>query len=275
LELFHVSHGAGPPVIALHGYCATHFTWRHLVAPLARERELILFDLLGHGRSPKPDDGKYSLRDQAALLHDYVRARDLERITLIGQSMGGGIALLLAERLLAERPARLAALVLIASVCFPQRIALLGKIPALAYLGELVLSQFSPRLLARLSLLPAFHDRRKITADMIEAGAANFADRESIRAILATAPHVIPPDMEPALDAIYTARIPVLLLWGRQDLVVPLKLGKRLNVHLRHSHLHVIESCGHIPHEEAPERAVPAIVEFVARNACPSPASEA
>ena len=269
MELFHVSHGAGPPVIALHGYAATHYSWRHLIPPIAREHELILFDLKGHGRSPKPDDGRYSLRDQAALVHDYIRARDLERITLIGQSMGGGIALLLAARLLAERAARLASLVLIASVCFPQKIALLGKIPALPYLGEPVLSLFSPRLLARLSLLPAFHDRRKITADMIAAGAANFADRESIRAILAIAPHVIPPDMDPVLDAVDAAGVPALLLWGREDRGVPWRLGQRLHRRLRNSRLVVLNQCGHIPHEETPERAVPMIADFIARGGFP------
>ena len=269
MELFHVSHGAGLPVIALHGYSATHYSWRHLIEAVARERELILFDLKGHGRSPKPENGKYSLRDQAELVHDYIRARDLKGITLIGHSMGGGVALILASRLLAERPDRLKALVHVAGVSFPQPLAIFARLARIPYVGEAGLSLLPAKLVVRASLYVAFHDRRRITEDMVEAYAANFADRAGIRAIIAITPHVVPPNIEPVLDAIDAAKIPVLLLWGSHDAVVPLKLGRRLHARLKNSRLHVIENCGHIPHEETPERAVPVIAEFVACGGFP------
>jgi pimeloyl-ACP methyl ester carboxylesterase len=270
LELYHERHGRGRPVIALHGYGETLDTWHHLVGPIGAQDELHLFDLKGHGRSPKPRDGKYAAADQAELLHDFIRRENLKRITLIGHSMGGGIALVLAARLIADRPDKLASLVLVASVSYPQPIAALARVIGVRALGEAVLSALPSDLIVRMVLRGAYYDPAKIGEDEIATYKINLADRESIHAIVSIAPHIVPPRIEPALAAIDAARVPVLLIWGRQDHFVPLSFGKRLRARLARSRLWVLNRCGHLPHYEFPERVAPAVAAFLAREEFPA-----
>jgi pimeloyl-ACP methyl ester carboxylesterase len=255
-------------VIALHGYGETLYTWRHLIGPISAQNELHLFDLKGHGRSPKPRDGQYSAEDQAELLHDFIRARDLTDVTLMGHSMGGGVALVLAERLIAEH--RLASLALFASVSYPQPIASLARVIAVPFLGETLLSLMPPSTIVRGVLRGAYYDPHKITEEEIDAYKVNLADHDSIHAIVTIARHIVPREIEPALAAIDASGKPVLLIWGEHDHYVPLALGQRLAARLRRSRLLTIEKCGHIPHGECPERVAPAVAAFLASGEFPA-----
>src|SRR6202521_264644 len=269
LHLYHERHGRGRPLIALHGYGETLYTWRHLVDPVSAGYEVHLFDLKGHGRSPKPRDGKYTAEDQAELVHDFIRRQNLTGVTLMGHSMGGGIALLLAQRLLAERPDRLASLVLLSSVSYPQPIAALARVIAVPFLGEALLTVPRPALVVRAVLRGAYYDAEKITADDIEAYKANLADHDSIHAMVTIARHIVPREIEPALSAINASGVPVLLIWGCQDHYVPLSFGSRLNARLKHSRLWAIDKCGHVHHGERQETVAPAVAAFLARREMP------
>src|SRR4051794_41123533 len=85
--------GRGRPVLALHGFASTRESWRALV-PLVRDRELWLFDLKGHGASPSPKRGSYSVQTQADLVLDRVLNEDLRDLTVLGHSFGGAVGLL-------------------------------------------------------------------------------------------------------------------------------------------------------------------------------------
>jgi pimeloyl-ACP methyl ester carboxylesterase len=268
LQLYHERHGRGRPVIALHGYGETLYTWHHLVDPVSAGQELHLFDLKGHGRSPKPRDGKYSAEDQTELLDDFIRRQNLVNVTLMGHSMGGGIALLLAERLIAER--RLASLMLFASVSYPQPIAALARVIGVPLLGEALLTVTPPDFVVRAVLRGAYYDAGKISEDEIEAYKVNLADPDSIHAIVTIARHIIPREIEPALVAIDASGVPVFLIWGAQDHYVPLSFGSRLNARLKHSRLWALDKCGHIPHGERPETVAPAVAAFLARSEFPT-----
>src|SRR5260370_37570576 len=87
--------GAGRPVVALHGFLATLESWRRLM-PLLPDRALWLFDLKGHGASPCPADGKYTLRDQADLVLARIPEGDLRELALVGDAFGSGVAVLVA-----------------------------------------------------------------------------------------------------------------------------------------------------------------------------------
>jgi pimeloyl-ACP methyl ester carboxylesterase len=269
LQLYHERHGRGRPVIALHGYGETLYTWRHLTGPISAQNELYLFDLKGHGRSPKPRDGKYAAEDQAELIHDFIRRQNLTDVTLIGHSMGGGISLVLAERLIAERPDRLASLVLVGSVSYLQPIAALARVIGVPLLGEALLTIVPPGLVVRTVLRGAYYDPEKVTEDEVEAYKVNLADHDSIHALVTIARHIIPHAIEPALAAINASGVPVLLIWGRQDHYVPLAVGSRLNARLKRSRLWAIDKCGHVPHGERPEIVAPAVAAFVARGEMP------
>ena len=80
--------GSGPPVVLLHGFGATQFTWREVAPDLARTHEVHALDLLGCGASPKPADGDYSPDHQARLVEAYITGRGLRGVTLMGHSFG-------------------------------------------------------------------------------------------------------------------------------------------------------------------------------------------
>ncbi len=96
--------GCGPPILLIHGFGASSFTWSKIIPSLAADHTVISLDLRGFGRSKKPRDGNYTLESQAAAVLDVIDTLDLDDVTLIGHSMGGGVALLVAMRLEQRQP---------------------------------------------------------------------------------------------------------------------------------------------------------------------------
>ena len=103
----------------LHGYGGSAFSWRYWVPVLAESHEVWTVDLKGHGSAPAPADDRYTPHDHAELVYRLILQKDLRGVTLFGHSMGGGIALIVALRLLGE--GRLKRLVLIAGAAYSQR----------------------------------------------------------------------------------------------------------------------------------------------------------
>ena len=122
MELHFDSAGDGSPLVLLHGFGATLFTWRFLVAPLAASHRVIRVDLLGFGASPKPRDVDYSIRTQSELVEHFLAARGCRNVTLIGHSFGAAVALFTALRLKDAGPIR--SLVLIDSPAYRQPLPL-------------------------------------------------------------------------------------------------------------------------------------------------------
>jgi pimeloyl-ACP methyl ester carboxylesterase len=261
--LHFVRQGSGKPTIMLHGYGTTLYTWRNLVSVLAARRELWLIDLKGHGQSACPLDGKYALQDQADLIHRLIVENDLRQLTLIGHSLGGGIALLVAIKLLADGENRLSSLVLIDSIAFPQKLPRFIRFAAWPLLGPMILACIPAKLLVRLVLRTAFFDRRKIERQAIDAYAVNVQSPEHRQALIETAKRLVPDDFTYLPQQYSSIPVPTLLIWGQQDRVVPPMIGVRLNMVLTNSRYMVVENCGHIPQEERPEAILEPIAKFL------------
>ena len=262
-ELHYVCQGTGNPVIALHGYGGTLFTWRHLVSAMTARRQLWLVDLKGHGQSPSPLDGKYTLQDHVEPIHRLIIENDLRQLTLVGQSLGGGIALLLAIRLVADGDGRLSSLVLIDSIAFPQRIPLFIRIITWPLLGPVALACLPAKLLVRLVLRIAFFDRKKIELQAIDAYAVNLQSPERRRALIETAKNLIPDDLNRVIEQYSTIHVPTLIIWGQQDRIVPPTVGIELNIILANSRYMLVERCGHMPQEERPGEILEVISNFL------------
>src|SRR6266404_4346018 len=104
LELHHKIYGTGNPVLCIHGFGASLFSWRNFVGPLSRNYQLILIDLKGCGESPKPPGSRYSPQDHADLIYKFILDHDLKNLTLVGNSFGGSLSLLLSIRLIENEP---------------------------------------------------------------------------------------------------------------------------------------------------------------------------
>jgi pimeloyl-ACP methyl ester carboxylesterase len=265
VTLYAETHGEGPPVLLLHGFGASTYSWRHIVNRLAKDNTLILLDLKGFGRSSKPPDGAYSIYDQAAAVRHVIRNRDLRRLTLVGHSFGGGVALAVATDLINEGTKRLAGLILIDSPAYRQRLPLFIAALRTPVLGSLAVHLLPPETQVRSILELAYFDKTKIPPEAVSAYAAPMREPGARESLIATAKQIVPEDVDVFVKNYEKITVPVLILWGRHDSIVPIEIGQRLHRALPHSEFIIIDNAGHIPHEEVPEDTVPHLASFLAR----------
>jgi pimeloyl-ACP methyl ester carboxylesterase len=263
--LYKEVYGEGDPILCLHGLGASIFTWRHFIIPFSQNNKLILVDYKGSGKSPKPFDRHYSIEDKANDIYNLIIAENLTNLTLVGNSLGGGVALLLAIRLAQEDTNRLSKLILIDSAGdkkhVPYHLKLIRSI-----FGALILYLIPSKLAASMTLRMCYYESKKITSEQIEAYSAPFANPGARYALLQTAKQCIPSNIDGIIAKLPTLTVPTLIVWGRQDQVIPFKVGQLLHQLIPNSNLEVIEECGHVPHEEKPAETVALISRFLATN---------
>ena len=256
--------GAGPVLLLVHGMGGGYENWREVIEPLARRYTVIAPDLPGHGTSA-PGNGDYSTGALAVGLRDLLVALGHERATLVGHSLGGGIAMQLAYQFpeLAER------LVLVSSGGLGPEVSLVLRAAALPG-SELWITATARtaswagaalgRGLAKVGLRPA--------PDVAEVarGYASLADPGRRAAFLATLRSVINVSGQriDASDRLYLAEgIPVLIIWGARDPIIPVSHGERAHAAIVGSRLEIFHGVGHIPQLEAPARFVAILDRFL------------
>ncbi len=252
--------GNGPPLILLHGFGATLFTWRFLVAPLAESHRVVRVDLLGFGNSPKPYDGDYSIRAQSKLLEAFIAAHCLNDVTLVGHSLGGAVALLTALR--RKNTGLVRSLVLIDAPAYQQPLPLF--IRALRTpLGPTLARVMPAELQVKSVLKLAYFDNAAVPTESVRVYARALRSAGGRHALVQTARELIPPDIGAVSLQYPQLHVPTLLIWGQHDEIVPLSTGTRLARVLPHATLVVIERSGHLPQEETPGEVIRAVTEFV------------
>ena len=256
--------GAGPVLLLVHGMGGGYENWRDVIPPLARRHTVIAPDLPGHGASA-PGSGDYSVAALAVGLRDLLLALGHERATLVGHSLGGGIAMQLAYQFpeLAER------LVLVSSGGLGPEVSLVLRAAGLPGLELWIAvtaraaSWVGPavgRALSAVRLQPS-----PATAE-VAAGYASLSDSGRRAAFLATLRSVINVSGQriDASDRLYlTAGIPTLIVWGARDPVIPVSHGERAHAAIVGSRLEIFDGVGHIPQLEAPERFVAVLERFL------------
>lgn len=256
-------YGSGDPVLCLHGLGASTHSWREFRAPLSKGQKLILIDLKGFGASPKPRDKNYAIQEHAELIYQFVKEHDLRNLTLVGNSFGGAVALLVTIRLCEHDRGRLKRLILIDSGGYNQHLPLHLKLLRAPILGWLALHLLPPKISALIVLKVSYYNRGKITQEQIDAYARPIADRGGRHALLQTAKQIIPENIEELIAKYKTISVRTLILWGRQDKVIPLVIGEMLDEAIPDSRLVTIDQAGHIPQEETPEAVVPLVLDFL------------
>ncbi len=263
IKLNHEIYGQGDPLLCIHGFGASLYSWRNFIGPLAKDYQLILIDLKGCGESPKPRDTKYSTRDHADLLYQFILERDLRNLTLIGNSFGGALSLLLSLMLAdADESARLKSLILIDAGAYKEYVPAYLKLLSvpLINLGVYLI----PSRAAVLAILrKAYYDPSKITEEQIAAYTAPIAAPGGKHALRETGRQLVPANFDELIKRYKDITVPTLIIWGRQDRIIPLKVGELLNRDIANSTFKIIEECGHAPQEEKPEETVALVCEFL------------
>jgi pimeloyl-ACP methyl ester carboxylesterase len=259
--------GSGPVLLLIHGMGGTFENWQSVIEPLARQHTVIAPDLPGHGASA-PGAGDYSIGALAAGLRDLLIALGHDRATLVGHSLGGGIAMQFSYQF----PEMTERLVLVSSGGLGPEVspvlraaALPGAdlfIAATAGTGGRAVSAVA-RGLAAVGLRP--------NPDVAEVarGYASLADPDRRAAFLATLRSVIGTGGQRvhAGDRLYLAEgMPVLIIWGERDPIIPRHHGESAHEAIPGSCLEIFDGVGHLPQIEMPERFIAVLERFIAEN---------
>jgi len=254
-------HGTGSqPLILLHGFGTSLETWRDVQPLLEKDFRLYLVDLKGFGRSLK-EDGRYAIPDQATAVREFIEEQKLDRVILGGNSFGGGVSLAVAQE-----SDRVAALVLIGSASYRQKVPAFIKILTTPILNQLFLKALPAELRVKYVLKLAFFDESRIEDERVRRHAATVDLPGSHCACIIAAKQAIPDDMDGFVEKIKTIDVPTLIIWGDHDRIVPVEFASRLHADIRHSEMHIIKNCGHIPQEECPRETASLVRAFGKRS---------
>src|SRR5260370_29983893 len=229
IKLYHEVYGQGDPLVCIHGFGASLYSWRNFIGPLAKDYQLILIDRKGCETSPKPLDTKYSTQDHADLLYEFMLEHDLRNLTLIGNSFGGALSLVLSLMLAdAGESARLKSLILIDAGAYKEYIPAYLKLLSVPLLN-LAVYLVPSRLAVRAILRKAYYDPSKITEEQIAAYKAPIAAPGGKHALRETGKQLVPANFDELIKRYKDIKVPRLIIWGRQDRILPVRVGVLLN----------------------------------------------
>jgi pimeloyl-ACP methyl ester carboxylesterase len=266
IQINYEIHGNGnSTIVFLHGFGASVETWRDIQSPLSKGNTLYFLDLKGFGLSSKPDDGKYSLEDQAEIVLAFLKAHNLRDITLVGHSYGGAVSLFtyLKDRSGHARDI-IRRLVLIDAAAYVQELPFFIDILRKPFINWVVMNLVPTQITASFTLHYLFYDENKLSEERITRYAEYFNQPGSYNSFVECAKQIVPSNPDSISALIKTIAVPTLIIWGANDPAIPfLKEGQRLHQDIQNSKLAIIPNCGHIPHEESPEESLNAILNFL------------
>ena len=269
--------GNGPALLLIHGIGDCCDTWRDLIPELARDYTVVAPDLLGHGRSDKPR-ADYSVAAYANGMRDLLTVLGVERATIVGHSLGGGVALQFAY----QYPERCERLVLVSTGGVGpdvHPVLRLASAPSAALLLLPLLGLPGVRVAGRLLLnaLSKLGTDIGIDARHFERVFVSLPDRTARRAFMRTLQSVVDwrGQAITMLDRCYLGQdLPTLVVWGSRDAVIPLHHARTAHEVMVDSRLEIFEGSGHFPHQDDPERFRAVLYDFLAATTPPSFSSE-
>jgi pimeloyl-ACP methyl ester carboxylesterase len=257
--------GAGPVVVLIHGMAGSSQTWDPIIPLLAEHATVIAPDMLGHGGSAKPR-GDYSLGALASGVRDLLVALGHERATIVGQSLGGGVAMQFAyqfpercERLVLVSSGGLgpevSALLRLLSAPGAEYVLALGTAPGLRSAGTAVAGWLER---VGLRLAPAVAEVMRSYFSLGDA-----ATREAFMCTLRSVVDLAG-QRASARDRLYlAAEMPTLIVWGDKDPFIPVAHAHSAHDAMPGSRLEIFEGSGHFPHRDAPHRFADLLRDFV------------
>jgi pimeloyl-ACP methyl ester carboxylesterase len=252
-KIHYVEAGSGPTVILLHGLGGSTQVWQFNIAALAEKYHVVVPDQIGFGKSDKPLVN-YRIRTYVDFLDQFCKQLKIERATLVGNSMGGWIAAMF-------------------TASFPDRVDKLVLVDAAGYtppkdLDTRTFFGLNPTTREGMKVLVAkvFYNKAFQTdAAIDQAITARLAAGDGYTINSITESIIRGEDFLD--DVVKTIKRPALIVWGRQDGLVPVAEGERFNRDIAGSKMVVIDQCGHVPNAEKPGEFNAALLKFLAEGA--------
>ena len=242
VQLYVEETGHGAPLVLLHGFGLNSWTWRRLRERLNTKYRTIAIDLRGAGRSDKPFDRKYTIEDQASLVAAFIRRRGLRGVTLVGHSLGGSVALATAIQLQHRRSPAIKRMVLLNAAAYPQRLPVGLEFLRLPGVIDVTL----PEAIAKGALIGAYFDPLQIDRRDVYAYARPLYESGAKHALVQTLEYLANRGSAPVAHY-RRLRMPALLIWCRNDPIVPNWVGRRLQRDLPRARLVTLDRCAHVP----------------------------
>lgn len=265
-QLSYLDSGTGLVVLFIHGILGSHRSWAQLIDRIDDNHRVIVPDLFGHGESAKPV-GDYSLGAHAATMRDLLDHLGIERVTLVGHSLGGGIAMEFGYLF----PQRVERLVLVASGGLGREVNPVlrsATLPGAEWLLPLIASgwvraraETAGRVMSKAGWKPGSD------INAIWQGFTSLGDGESRRAFLATTRAVVDPGGQTVSAHAYlpdAPPIPTLVVWGSRDRMIPAWHAISAQHSLPQCRVELFQGAGHFPHLDEPDRFAELLRDFVA-----------
>lgn len=253
-----------PVLVLVHGMAGSSATWRAALPGLAARFTVVAPDLPGHGDSDKPRQD-YSLGAHANALRDLMIALGIDRATVVGQSLGGGVAMQLAY----QHPQQCERLVLVSSGGLGTEVSWMLRaltLPGAEYLMPLLFPSFvrdaGNAIGRRLGQLGV----RAPRVEQQWRAYTSLTEPENRQSFVRTLRAVVDPGGQSvsAHDRLYlAARLPTLIVWGARDRMIPVTHATAAHEALPGSRLVIFEASGHFPHTDEPSHFVDVLTEFV------------
>ncbi len=244
-------------ILFLHGFRANTFTWRHLIDPLAQAGYHVwVIDLLGFGFSDKPSQVPYGLDFFTEQINAFMKGQQISHAHLVGNSMGGGLALGMAV----NYPHRVDSLTLIAALGYPLEFSFyltIGK-----NFGHLIAPFLGPTLI-RKGLEDIVYRKEIITNEQIEAYSLPYRFPGGTHASTMILENFDNQQLLALSQRFSKVFHPILLIWGDRDKLIPMTHYECFIRDFPASDRVLIKNCGHIPQEEAPEEVVTSLIRFL------------
>ncbi len=260
-RIYYEESGAGEPLVLVHGWTGSSFDWRLVVPSLAERYRVLALDQIGFGKSDKPRI-HYTIENFVEYLDEFIGLLGLGRVHLAGNSMGGQIA---CEYALSY-PARAKSLVLIDSAGVRAGLPFFFRLARVPKLLEWTISMTTPDSYRRfmLSRGPYYNPRIIITEDLIRGHMQSFLSKEGIHAAADSLRRNI--GVVFVEDRLGELKIPVLILWGKDDPTLPVSMAYTFHRKIKASKLVILDECGHIPMEEKPQECARVMLEILAES---------
>jgi pimeloyl-ACP methyl ester carboxylesterase len=266
-QLAYRDNGDGEVLLLIHGMAGSSDTWRSVIPQLSKNFRVIAPDLLGHGESAKPRSD-YSLGAFAVLLRDFLDELGVSQATVVGHSLGGGVAM----QFVYQHPDYVQRLVLISSGGLGPDVGLVLRLLS-APGAELVLPIIAPK--------PVLNVGNKLRSWLRAAGIqsprgaelwsaySSLSDAETRQSFLKTLRSVVDYRGQ-AVSALNRLRLreglPIMAIWGDQDNIIPVDHAYAAHEARTDSRLEILPNVGHFPQVEVPNEVVELIEDFIATN---------
>ncbi|ORV80959.1 hypothetical protein AWC11_27420 [Mycobacterium interjectum] len=259
--------GSGPALLLIHGVGDNSKSWETVHAQLAQRFTVIAPDLLGHGESDKPH-ADYSLPAFANGMRDLLAVLGIERVTVVGHSFGGGVAMQLAY----QYPQLVERIVLVSAGGVAQDVSLALRLAAMPLgaeaLGVLRAPGVMPTIRRVGRAVQTMLGSTRFGRDAAEVVALleGFLDRDGLAAFASTLRSVVDARGQyvTMLDRSYLMKsVPVQIIWGEDDLIIPVDHAHTAHAAMPGSRMEIFEGSGHMPFHDHPDRFVEVVERFV------------